>query len=326
MRLMIHMAARLLLPVLVFIAGHVQAQDVRYPTKPIRLVVPFPPGGTGDTVARLVVQRWGELLKQPVVVDNRGGAGGNIGIDIVAKATPDGYTIGLFDTALVVNPSLYAKLPFDTQADLTPIMVTARGPLVLAVHPSFPAGNLREFLAHVRSRPGAFPYGSAGNGTPVHLAMEMLKSAVQLDVQHVPYKGGGPVMQDLVGGQIPMAFAAPGTARPHIAAGKLRPLAVTGPRRLKDLPDVPTFVESGITGVDATLIVGFLAPAKTPGAIVRRLHDTLASVMTSPEVTERMNGLSLDLIVADPERSAAILKDELALWTRVVRSTGAKAE
>jgi len=305
--------------------GLVHAQDA-YPSRPIRLIVPYPPGGTGDNTARIVVQRWGELLKQTLVVDNRGGAGSNIGLDLVAKAAPDGYTIGLFDTALFVNPSLYASMPFDVQRDLVPISVAARGPLVLAVHPSVPAHTVQELIALARAKPGSLSYASAGAGTPVHLAAEMLKTATGVDAVHVPYKGAGPAILDVVGGQLPMLFALPGTAKPHIAAGKLRPLAITGAQRFKDLPNVPTFAESGIQGVDATLVVGFLAPAKTPAPIVKTLYDSLRQVLAQPEVAERLGGLALDVVASDPERSAAIVRDETAMWAKVVRSTGAKAE
>ena len=302
--------AKLLLPVALCVAaaGPASAQAT-YPSKPIRLVVPYPPGGTGDTVARMVVTRWSELLKQTIVVDNRGGAGSNIGIDLVAKASPDGYTIGLFDTALFVNPALYGTLPFDVQRDLLPITVAARGPLVLTVHPSLPANTLAELLALARAKPGGLSYASAGSGTPVHLAAEMLKSAAGLDIVHVPYKGAGPAVLDVVGGQVPMFFALPGTARPHIAAGKLRPLAITGAKRFKDLPSVPTFAEAGVQGVDATLVVGFLAPARTPPAVVKALYDALHQVLASPDIVERLGGLALDVVGSDPERSATIVRE-----------------
>ena len=305
--------------------GPAPAQDA-YPAKPIRLIVPYPPGGTGDIVARLLVPAWSALLRQTIVVDNRGGAGSNIGLDLVAKAPPDGYTIGLFDSALAINPSLYAKMPFDAQRDLVPLMVVARGPLVLVVNPAVPASNLAELLALVRAKPGAMSYASAGSGTPVHLAAEMFKTAADLDIVHVPYKGAGPAVVDVLGGQVPMMFSVPGTVRGHIGTGKMRALAITGARRFRGLPDVPTFAEQGIRGVDGTIIVGFAAPAKTPPALIATLHDTLARALESPEVSQRLGELALEVVAADPARSAQILREETELYARAVRSSGAKAE
>ncbi len=306
-------------------AGVTPAQDT-YPSRPVRLVVPYPPGGIGDFVGRLIAPRWGEALKQQIVVENRGGAGSNIGIDYVAKAAPDGYTVLLFDTAMLINPALYARLPYEAQRDLAPVMVIGRTPLVLAVNPGLPANNLADLLALARAKPGGLSYASAGSGTLVHLAAEMLKSAANLDIVHIPYKGAGLAVLDVVGGQVPMLFAVPGTARAHIAAGKLRALAITGERRFKGLPAVPTFLEGGVRGMDASLIVGVMVPAKTPAAIVATLHDTLATVAAHPEVAGKLGDAGMDILSADPRRSGAILADEYPLWAKVVRSSGAKAE
>jgi len=297
-----------------------------YPSKPIRLVVPYPPGGMGDIVTRMLVPKWSELLKQQIIVDNRGGGGSNIGIDMVAKAAPDGYTMGLFDTAIAVNASLYAKLPYDAQRDLAPLMVVARGPLVLVVNASVPANNVAELVALARAKPGSLSYASAGSGSPVHLAGEMFKTAIGADILHIPYKGAGPAVVDVIGGQVPMMFALPGTARAHIASGKMRPLAITGAQRFKGLPNVPTFAEEGIKGMDATLIVGFMLPAKTPPAIIATLHDALASVLKSAEITDRLGELALNVVGASPERSSTLLREETELWAKVVKSSGAKAE
>ena len=305
--------------------GAALSQDA-YPSKTIRLIVPYPPGGMGDIVSRTLVPKWSELLKQQIIVDNRGGGGGNIGIDMVAKASPDGYPLGLFDTALAVNPSLYSKLPYDPQRDLAPIMVVARGPLVLVVNATVQANSLAELLALARAKPGALSYASAGSGSPGHLAGEMFKTAASLDILHIPYKGAGPAVVDVVGGQVPMMFALPGTARPHIESGKMRPLAITGARRFKGLPNVPTFTELGMQGMDATLIVGFIVPAKTPAAIIKTLHDTLAGVLSSAEVVDRLGTLALEVIATDPERATMLLRNETELWSKVVKSSGAKAE
>ena len=297
-----------------------------YPNKPIRLIVPYPPGGVGDAVARMVAPGWSAALKQPIVIENRGGAGNNIGLDAVAKSAPDGYTIGLFDTALATNPSLYPAMPFDPQRDLAPISLIARGPLVLVVNPAFSAKTVGELVSMAKAKPGAITYASAGNGTPVHLAAEMLKSSAGIDLLHVPYKGAGPAVTDVLGGQVPVLFAVPGTAIAHINAGKFRAIGITGEARFKSLPNVPTFTEQGIQGVDGTIIIGFVAPAKTPRAIVMQLYDTLSKVLASGEVTDKLNDFGLTVVAADPERSAKLLADETALWGKVVKNAGVKLE
>ncbi|MFO1310721.1 MAG: tripartite tricarboxylate transporter substrate binding protein [Burkholderiales bacterium] len=301
------------------------AQDA-YPNKPVRLVVPYPPGGVGDAVARMIAPAWSAALKQPIVIENKGGAGSNIGLDAVAKSPADGYTIALFDTALATNPSLYPSMPFDAQRDLVPISLIARGPLVLVVNPAFAAKNVNELVAMARAKPGSISYASAGNGTPVHLAAEMLKSSAGIDLVHVPYKGAGPAVTDVLGGQVPVLFAVPGTAIPHIKAGKLRAIGITGESRFKSLPDVPTFAEQGVLGVDGTIILGFVAPAKTPRAIVTQLYETLARVLATPEVAEKLNDFGLTVVAADPEKSARLLADETALWAKVVKGAGVKLE
>jgi tripartite-type tricarboxylate transporter receptor subunit TctC len=301
------------------------AQDT-YPGKPIRLVVPYPPGGVGDAVARMIAPGWSAALKQPIVIDNRGGAGSNIGLDAVAKSAPDGYTIALFDTALATNPALYPSMPFDPSRDLTPISLIARGPLVLVVNPAFPAKTVGELVAMAKAKPGAITYASAGNGTPVHLAAEMLKSQAGIDLVHVPYTGAGPAVTDVLGGQVPVLFAVPGTAIPHINAGKFRAIGITGDTRFKSLPDVPTIAEQGIKGVDGTIIIGFVAPAKTPRAIVSQLYDTLAKVLATSEVADKLAAFGLTVVAADPARSAKLLDDETALWAKVVKDAGVKLE
>ena len=302
-----------------------QAQEA-FPSRPVRMVVPYPPGGIGDFVARLIAPRWSEALKQQIVVENRPGAGSNIGIDHVAKAAPDGYTVLLFDSALVVNASLYARLSYDARRDLAPIMIVGRTPLVLAVHPTLPAANVTELIALARARPGGLTYASAGSGTLVHLAAEMLKTAASIDLVHVPYKGAGQAILDVIGGQVPMMFAVPGTARAHIASGKLRPLALTGEKRFDGLPSVPTFAEAGMRGMDASLIVGLMVPAQTPAAVLATLHDTLASVTSQPEIIGKLGESGMDMVRSAPQASQAILANEFALWERVVRSSGAKVE
>jgi tripartite-type tricarboxylate transporter receptor subunit TctC len=315
--------ARLLALFALSFACHAQEA---YPGKPIRLVVPYPPGGVGDAVARMIAPGWSAALKQPIVIENRGGAGSNIGLDAVAKSAPDGYTIGLFDTALATNPSLYPAMPFDAQRDLAPISLIARGPLVLVVNPAFAAKSVADLVAMAKANPGSITYASAGNGTPVHLAAEMLKSSAGIDLVHVPYKGAGPAVTDVLGGQVPVLFAVPGTALAHINAGKFRAIGITGETRFKSLPNVPTFNEQGFAGVDGTIILGFVAPAKTPRAVVMQLYDTLATVLATSEVTDKLNGFGLTVVAADPERSAKLLADETALWAKVVKAAGVKVE
>lgn len=305
------------------VAPHAQEA---FPSRPVRMVVPYPPGGIGDFVARLIAPKWSEALKQQIVVENRPGAGSNIGIDHVAKAAPDGYTVLLFDSALVVNASLYTRLSYDARRDLAPIMIVGRTPLVLAVHPTLSAANVTELIALARARPGGLTYASAGSGTLVHLAAEMLKTAASIDIVHVPYKGAGQAILDVIGGQVPMMFAVPGTARAHIASGKLRPLALTGEKRFSGLPAVPTFAEAGIRGMDASLIVGLMVPARTPAAVLATLHDTLASVTAQPEIIGKLGESGMDMVRSAPQPSEAILASEFALWERVVRSSGAKVE
>jgi len=318
--------SRVLIALLASLASIASAAQDAYPSKPIRLVVPYPPGGVADAVARMIQPAWSTVLSQPIVVDNRGGAGSNIGLDAVAKSPADGYTIGLFDTALAINPSLYPSMPYEPQRDLSPISLVARGPLVLVVNPTFPAKTVAELIASAKAKPGSIAYASAGNGTVVHLAAEMLKTSAGIDMIHVPYKGAGAAVTDVIGGQVPVLFAVPGTALPHIRSGKLRALAVTGDSRFKALPEIPTLGEAGVQGVGGTIFVGFVVPSKTPRAIVTRLRDTLAKVVSTPEVTEKLNDFGLSVVAADPDQSTRMLADEIGMWGKVVKSSGAKVE
>ncbi len=324
MRRLPYLTVRIMLLALLLVGGAI-AQDT-YPSKPVRMIVPYPPGGVGDTTARMLTPKWIEQLGQQIVVENRPGAASNIGVDAVAKAAPDGYTIGFFDSAFVVNPSLYAKLPFDPVADFAPVMVVARGPMVLVVNPNTPANSVNELIAMAKAKPGAMSYASAGSGTAIHLAAELLKTATGTQIVHVPYKGAGPAVLGVVAGEVPMMFGLPGTVRGQISAGKLRALAITGERRFAGMPDVPTFAEAGFRGVDASLILILAAPARTPKPIIDKLYDTLQKTVTTPEVRNRLLEVALVVIGADPQQSAKLLHDERELWARVVKASGARVE
>lgn len=324
MRSLPHLTLRILLLAILF-CGQSLAQD-GYPSKPVRMIVPYPPGGVGDTTARMLTPKWIEQLGQQIVVENRPGAASNIGADAVAKAAPDGYTIGFFDSAFVVNPSLYAKLPYDPVADFAPVMVVARGPMVLVVNPNTPVNNVGELIAMAKAKPGAMSYASAGSGTAIHLAAEMLKTETAAQIVHVPYKGAGPAVLGVVAGEVPMMFGLPGTVRGQISAGKLRALAITGERRFAGMPEVPTFAEAGFRGIDASLILILAAPAKTPRPIIDKLYDSLNKTVMTPEVRDKLLGVALVVIGTDPQQSAKLLHDERELWARVVKASGARVE
>jgi tripartite-type tricarboxylate transporter receptor subunit TctC len=301
------------------------AQDA-YPNRPVRLVVPYPPGGSTDNLARVIAPRWAEFLGQSIVIENRGGAGGNIGVDAVAKAAPDGYTVGLFDTAFVVNPTLYAKLPFDTLKDFSAVMFVATGPAVLVVHPSVPVRTVKDLVALAKARPGSLAYASAGSGTAIHLAGEMLKTAAGLDILHVPYKGAGPAIIDVLSGQVPMMFAQPGTVIGHTSTGKLRTIAMTGDRRWPGMSAVPTFAESGLAGMDSSSSWHVMVPAAAPRTAITSLHASLGKALALPEVSTRLGELAYLLVAADPDRSAVLMRSEIERWGKAVKASGARIE
>ena len=305
-------------------AATAQPQD--YPAKPIRVVVPFPPGGGTDLMARTVVQKLGESLGATVVIDNRGGAGGTIGTEAAAKSPPDGYTLLVVSGAHAINPSLYRKLPYDTVRDFAPVTMFTSGPGLLVVHPSVPARTVKEFIALAKSRPGQLNYASAGIGTPPHLAGELFKTMAGVDMVHVPYKGNGPAYTDLVGGHVSVMFPTIPTAIPHVRAGKLRALAVTTRQRTAVAPELPTISESGVPGFDVSSWYGLLAPAGTPAAVVTRLQREIAKVLRLPEVGEKLVAQGLDLVGNTPEEFAAILKSEIAKWAKVVKASGARVD
>ena len=306
-------------------AGAVCAQP--YPNHPIRFIVPFAPGGSTDTLARTVGLKLGEALGQQVVVDNRAGGNGNIGTDIVAHAVPDGYTILLgYIANLAIGPSLYAKLPFDPVRDFAPVTQLAVAPNVLVVHPSVPVQNFREFIAYAKANPAKLNFASAAVASPGHLAGELLNLAAGIHMQHVPYKGSGQAVIDLLGGQVQVMVSGMSSVMAHIKAGRLRPLALTGAQRSPALPDLPTIAESGFPKFEATAWYGVLAPAGTPKPIVTRLHDEIVRALKMPEVKERLEYVGFEIVGGTPEAFAAYIKTEIKKWQPVVRASGVKPE
>jgi tripartite-type tricarboxylate transporter receptor subunit TctC len=300
------------------------AQD--YPARPLRLVVPYPPGGTSDILARPVAQALGERLGQPVVVDNRGGANGNIGTEVVARSPADGYTLLFCNTSHTINPGLYAKVPYDPLKDFTGVALLASTPLILVVHPSIPAANVRELVRVARARPGQLNFSSAGSGSTAHLSGELFKTTAGVDMVHVPYKGSGMAVSDLLGGQISLTFGGLVPTLPHTKTGRLRALAVTGAGRSSIAPDIPTVGESGLPGFVVNPWFGVLAPAQTPPAAVARLHADLAALMRSQDITTRYAAQGADIVVQAPAAFDDFIKAEIAKWAKIVRVSGARAD
>jgi tripartite-type tricarboxylate transporter receptor subunit TctC len=303
------------------------AEAQPYPSKPIRLVVPFAPGGSSSIVARVVGAEMSKELGQQIVIDNRPGGGGNVAMLEVARAEPDGYTliIGHIGT-LAVNPYMFARLPFDTDKDFVPVSLLAKIPNIFVVNANVPAKDLKEFIALARARPGQLNYGSAGNGSAGHLAFEYLKLVANIDVTHVPYKGTGPQLTDLLGGRTEASSAGTPPLLPHIKAGKLRAIAVGTPQRLPVLPDVGTVAEQGFPGFETTQWYGLMAPAKTPEAIVKRLGDEAAKAARAPAVAERFAADDAIAVGSTPAEFAGFIRREQARWSEVVRRAGIKAE
>jgi tripartite-type tricarboxylate transporter receptor subunit TctC len=297
-----------------------------YPSKPLRFILPFPPGGGTDILGRLIAERLSASLGQPVVIDNRGGAGGNLGAAEAARAAPDGYTILLAATTLAISPSLYSKLGFDPQKDFAPISLVATVPNVMITNPSVPAQTLREFIALARSKPGAMNFGSGGTGTSNHLGGELFNIVAGVKLVHVPYKGVNLAMNDVLAGNVQLVLIGIPAAAQNIKAGKLRALAVLARERSAALPDVPTAAEAGLPDFDVTTWYGVLAPAGTPRAIVTRLNGELVRIMHSPDIKERLATMSTEPRTSTPEEFSAYIGQERARWAEVVHKTGIGAE
>jgi tripartite-type tricarboxylate transporter receptor subunit TctC len=322
---MIPRFSRILAVLAVLLAGQALAQ---YPNKPIRMIVPYPPGGATDVIGRVLAQRLSTALGQQVVIDNRGGAGGNIGADAVAKAAPDGYTLLM---GALTSHSIMATLEKDTirynlERDLVPVAIVGLVPLVWVVHPSLPVRDLKEFVAYAKANPGKLTYASSGAGAPQRMCAELFRRTINADMIHVPYKGSGPAMSDLVGGQVNTMCETVPASLQLIKAGKLRALAVTTPQRISMLPDVPTSAEAGVPGIEVQSMFGVLVPAGTPKPIVERLNAELAKILAMPEAQEQLLAQGAYAVKTTPDEAVARVKREIAMWAKVIKEANIKAD
>ena len=300
--------------------------SAQWPTKPIRIIVSYPPGGGADTTARLLAPRLSDALKQQVIVENRGGAGGMIGGDAAAKSAPDGYTFLLDAANHVVNPSLQTKMPFDTLKDLIPVSLLVQVPNVLVVNPSFPVNSVKELIALVKSKPGAISFASSGNGSAQHLAAELFKSQTGLFMVHIPYRGGAPAIVDVIAGQIPMFFGNMASALPHVKSGKVKALATTGRTRSPATPNLPTIAESGLPGYEVYEWNAFFAPAGTPADIIDRMQRETARALATPEVRERLAALGAEPVGGTPAELEKFRRSEMEKWAAIIKRAGIKSD
>ena len=322
---MIHALRALLVTLALAVAGATFAQN--WPAKPVTVIVPWPAGGPSDIAARPVAKGLQEALGQPFVIDNRGGAGGNIGSALVAKGPADGSMILITSSApIVINPSVYKQMPFDPVKELTPVTNLLRVPLVLVVHPSVKVNNLKELVAHIRGQQGKFQYASSGNGTPQHLTGELFKTTAKLDMVHVPYKGSAPAINDVVGGHAPMMFDSTIAILPFIKSGKVKALAVTGAKRSPELPDVPTFAEAGVPGVESYAWYGMFVNARTPKDIVDKLNSATVAYMKTSEFQKILKDTGSEFVGDTPEKFAAFTRAEAEKWRRIAKATGATVD
>ena len=297
-----------------------------WPSRPVKLVVPYPPGGPTDIVARVVAERLSAQTGQTFIVDNRAGAGGNLGAELVAKAPPDGYTLLVATTAHAINKSLFKNLHYDVQRDFSPVSLLTQGPLVLVVNPDFPAKTVGELIALARARPKSVSFASSGNGQSTHLAAELFASMAGAPMTHVPYKGSAPALNDLIAGQVPVMFDTMLSAMPHVKSGRLRALAVTGAQRSPAAPELPTLAESGLPGYQAYAWNGLLAPAGTPPAVISRLSEELKTALSQSAVQEKFSAQGFAATWTAPAQTAAFVQSEVEKWAVTVQQSGAKVE
>jgi tripartite-type tricarboxylate transporter receptor subunit TctC len=309
------------------LAAEQACAQAAYPAKPLRWIIPFAPGGGGDIVIRNVGQRLGDALGQVVVIENRSGAGGNVGTDAVAKAAPDGYTILMANVApMAINVTLYPKLPYDPVRDFAPITLVATFPNVLVIHPSIPAKNVAQLAALARAKPGFLSYASAGNGSTTHLAAELFRTMAGLDMVHVPYKGGGPALADLLGGHVSIYFSSLPAALPHLRTGRLRALAITSLKRSRGAPELPTMAESGFPNYEADTWIGAVAPAGTPPSVIGRLNTELVRILGTSDMQQHLVANGAEPATSTPEQFSSYIRSEIVKWAKVIQVSGARAE
>jgi tripartite-type tricarboxylate transporter receptor subunit TctC len=318
--------SRCLLPILALACAMGSASAAEYPSRTIRYVVGQAPGGSSDTLARIVTQKLAEALGQQVVVDNRPGATGNIGAEAVARAAPDGYTLLQVATSHATNPALMSRMPFDPIRDFTPVVLLSEAPNLWLAHPSLPARSVRELIALAKTRPGQINFASSGTGSSQHLAGELLKSMTGIDMVHIPYKGSPPALIDVIGGRVVLMCSTLAPAMPHVKTGKVRAYGVTGARRSAAAPDIPTIAESGVPGYEATAWQGVLAPARTPAEAVDRLNAELVRVLARPDVSRQLAEQGYEQVGGTPERFAAFIKSEIVKWSKVIKAAGLRIE
>ena len=318
---------RRFLAVLIALCAAAPAPAQDYPNKPIRIVVPFATGGVTDTTARVLSDKLSRNLGQTVTVENRPGGSGNPGTQYVAQSAPDGYTLLLaFDGTMVINPFVFPKIPFDTIKDFAPVTKLGDAALVLVAHPSVPAKNFAELMTYSKAHPGKLSFGHSGTGGTTHVAGELLKQRTGLDMTHIPYKSGGQAVIDAIGGQVPLAYSSVAGAHAHVKSGKLNAIGVSMTRRATSLPDVPTFIEQGVSGFDVSSWVGIMAPAKTPKPVVDKLHLVIAAVMKESDMRERLVTLGVEPVANTPEQFGEQVRADLARWQKVVEAAKIKAD
>ena len=306
------------------IAPHAAAQT--YPERPLRFVIPFPPGGGADNLARVVAQPAGERLGQQIVIDNRAGAGGNIAAEVTAKAAPDGYTLLQANVAHAISASLYRKLPYDIVKDFTPVTQLASIPFLLAVNPATGVQSVKDFIALAKARPGQLNYASSGNGGPSHMAMELFKAMAGVEIRHIPYKGAVPAATDLIAGRVEASFFTVSAALPYTANGRVKALGLASARRSQLVPDLPTVGEAGVPGFEASTWFGVMVPRGTPQSVVDKLHATFTAALNAPGVRERLSNQGFDVVGSSPAEFSSYVRNEIPKWAKVVKASGAAVD